>query len=547
MASIPASETATAPGAGSDLFLRKSSGLVREIGLRDALSVAAGGVSPYVNVVVFYIYLAFVSNADLTLPLIVGAVILVPLTLSYAQLVSAMPRSGGDYVYASRLIHPLVGAFIGTGFLLLWLYIGSGQAALIATLLVPEFLVTVGHAAGVHWFVTAASTVSSSHGWQFAITAVLIIIVSAIVIRGGRAVGRAAWWLLVAGLIAVVALVINGLTHSSAAFQAAYDHATVPNAYSSVLASARSHGVKTGSTLSGFSQMLPYTVLLYLGFTMTNLPAGELKRPAKTYIRATSLSLIFTGAIMIVAWVALKQMTGLTFMQDASSLSQNYPTAWAHVTGGAPFTTVYYAEIVGSPVVRIIIAAGFALGTLFNPIAVTFVASRIMFALSFDRVLPSRLADVRERSHLPVNAAVTSAVILMVFGALTIFTAGFTSWARNQLLMALFVLIIASLCCVILPFRRRDLFESSPRVLRGRVGSVPVTAIVAFVSFGILVWLFYVAATHNTLSGGYSVSSVGTLVGVGLAGVIAYVVSRTYLRRVKGVNIDLAMKELPPE
>ena len=53
---------------GSDLFVRKSSGLVREIGLRDALSVAAGGVCPYVNVVVFYIYLAFVSNADLTLP-----------------------------------------------------------------------------------------------------------------------------------------------------------------------------------------------------------------------------------------------------------------------------------------------------------------------------------------------------------------------------------------------------------------------------------------------------------------------------------------------
>lgn len=547
MASVSAGETSTAPGAESGLFVRKSSGLVREIGLRDALSVAAGGVSPFVNVVVFYIYLAFVSDSDLTLPLIVGAVLLVPLALSYAQLVSAMPRSGGDYVYSSRLIHPLVGAFVGMGFLLLWLYIGSGQVALVATLLVPELFLTIGHAAGVHWFVTAAGTISNSHGWQFAITAVLIVIVSAIVVRGGRAVGRAAWWLLVAGLIGIVVLTIEGLTHSTAAFQAAYNHTTGANAYASVLASAHSHGVQSGSTLSGFSQMLPYTVLLYLGFTMTNLPAGELKRPSKTYIRATSLSLSVTGLVMIVAWLALKHLTGMTFIQDASSLSQNYPTAWSHVTGGAPFTAVYYAEIVGSPVFRIAIAAAFALGTLFNPIAVTFVASRIMFALSFDRILPTRLADVRERSHLPVNAAATSAAILMLFGALTIFSAGFTSWARNQLLMALFVLIMASLSCVILPFRRRDLFESSPRVLRGSVGRVPVTAIVAAVSFGILGWLFYVAASHNTLSGGYSVSSVCTLVGVGLAGMIAYVVSRTYLRRVKGVNIDLAMKELPPE
>jgi amino acid transporter len=521
--------------------------LVREIGLRDALSVAAGGVSPYVNVVVFYIYLAFVSNADLTLPLIVGAIMLVPLALSYAQLVSAMPRSGGDYVYASRLIHPLIGAFVGMGFMLLWFYIGAGQAALIATELIPQFLLTLGHATGAHWFTTAAASISSSHWWQFAITAVLIGITSAIVIRGGRAVGRAAWWLLVAGMIGIVLLVINSLTHSTPAFVSAYNHVTVHNAYSSVLAGAHSNGIQTGSTFSGFTQMLPYTVLLYLGFTMSNLPAGELKRPSKTYIRATSISLMVTGGIMLVAWLALKSMTGLHFLQAASGLSQGYPTTWLHATGGAPFTTVYYAEIVGAPVVQVVIAAGFALGTLFNPIAVTFVASRIMFALSFDRILPTKLADVRERSHLPVNAAVASAGVLMLFGALTIFSAGFVSWARNQLLMALFVLIMASVCGMILPYRRRDLFESSPRVIPGKIGGVPATSIVAAVSFVILVWLFYVAATHSTLSGGYSVSSVGTLVGVGVAGMIAYAISRTYLRRVKGVNIELAMKELPPE
>ena len=98
---------------------------------------------------------------------------------------------------------------------------------------------------------------------------------------------------------------------------------------------------------------------------------------------------------MLVAWLALKSMTTMHFLQAASGLSQGYPTAWTHATGGAPFTTVYYAEIVGAPVVQVIIAAGFALGTLFNPIAVTFVASRIMFALSFDRILPTKLADVR--------------------------------------------------------------------------------------------------------------------------------------------------------
>ncbi len=546
MATASSSEQAPAT-VGSDLFIRKSSGLVREIGLRDAMSVAAGGVSPYINVVVFYIYLAFVSNADLTLPLIVGAIMLIPLALSYAQLVSAMPRSGGDYVYASRLIHPLIGAFVGMGFMLLWFYIGAGQAAIIATQLLPQLLVTLGHATGTAWFTNAAGSITASHWWQFLITAVLIIIASAIVVRGGRAVGRAAWYLLVAGLIGIVFLVINSLTHSTSDFVRAYNHASQPNAYSAVLAGAHSNGIQTGSTFTGFTQMLPYTVLLYLGFTMSNLPAGELKRPSKTYLRATSISLALSGGIMLVAWLALKSMTTMHFLQAASGLSQGYPTAWTHATGGAPFTTVYYAEIVGAPVVQVIIAAGFALGTLFNPIAVTFVASRIMFALSFDRILPTKLADVREGSHLPVNAALVSAVILMLFGALTIFSAGFVSWARNQLLMALFVLIMASLCGMILPYRRRDLFESSPKVVSGKIAGIPAISLIAGLSFVILIWLFYVAATHTTLSGGYSVSSVGTLVGVGLAGMVAYGISRTYLRRVKGVNIELAMKELPPE
>ena len=75
-----------------------------------------------------------------------------------------------------------------------------------------------------------------------------------------------------------------------------------------------------------------------------------------------------------------------------------------------------------------------------------------------------------------------SAVILMLFGALTIFSAGFVSWARNQLLMALFVLIMASLCGMILPYRRRDLFESSPKVVGGKIAGIPAISLIAGLS-----------------------------------------------------------------
>jgi len=529
------------------LFVRKSSGLVREIGSRDAFSVATGGVNPTTNIVVLYVFLAFASNADLTWPYVIGAAMLMPLALCYAQLVAAMPRSGGDFVYASRLLHPAVGAFVGFGMLLTYLYLAGGGAALIGQLLLPQFLQTAGAATHVHGLTTFAGTLASSKWWQFAMTALVVALAGVIAVRGGRAVGRATWWLFGAGLLGAVVLVVNALTHDNHVFRAAYEHATVPGAYQHVIAAAHKDGIQTGSTWSGLWKVLPFIALGYNGFTQNNLPAGELKRPAKTYLQATVGCLVASGVLIVVTWLALKHMAGMHFLQAASALSQGDPTAWQHATGGATFTGNYYGEIVGSPVTRTVIAGGFMIGALINPVSVAFVSSRIMFALSFDRLIPSRLADVRKRSHMPVNAALAASLIVLLFAALTIFSTGFLRLARNALLMSLFVFLIGSLCAAILPYRRRDLFESSPKVLKARIVGIPAITLVAVVSFAIQATLFYVAATNGSISGGYDFGSVATLVGVGLAGIVAYVVSRFYLLRANGVNIDLAMKELPPD
>lgn len=543
----------TSPGASAEagaktgLFVRKSSGLVREIGIRDAFSIATGGINPTNNIVVIYVLLAFASNTDLTVPFIIGAIILLPVAFTYAQLVATMPRSGGDYIYSSRLLHPAVGAFIGTALMLDWMYLAAGGAVAVGQLLLPQFFQILGSAVGAHSLATFGGTLASSHWWQFATTAIVVLLSGFFVARGGRATGRAVWWCYVAGLIAVVFLVINAFTHNGADFQAAYNHATNANAYSQVIASAHASGIKTGSTFSGLLLVLPFVVLFYNGFSQNNLPAGELKRPAKTYLRATLLCLAAAGVLMIVSWLALIHLTGMTFMQAASALSQGNPTAWAHVTGGAAFTGSYYGALLGSPVVRIIIAGGFLLGSLVNPIAVTFVSSRVMFALSFDRLIPTRLADVSERSHMPVNAAVLATAIVMLFAAVTIFSSSIALLLRNALLMTLFIFIVSSFAAAILPFRRKDLFDSSPKILSQQIGRVPLISLVAAVSIGVLGWLFYETATNPSLSGGYSVSSVATLAGIGVVGVLAYAISRTYLRQAKGVNIDLAMKELPPD
>src|SRR6266487_2481952 len=70
-------DTTAAPTGGRALFVRQSSGLVREVSVRNAL---------------FYNTAAFLG-------------------LIFASLATVMPRSGGDYVFTSRLI-PVAGPFL---------------------------------------------------------------------------------------------------------------------------------------------------------------------------------------------------------------------------------------------------------------------------------------------------------------------------------------------------------------------------------------------------------------------------------------------------
>jgi uncharacterized membrane protein len=96
-------------------------------------------------------------------------------------------------------------------------------------------------------------------------------------------------------------------------------------------------------------------------------------------------------------------------------------------------------------------------------------------------------------------------------------------------------------------WRRRDLYESGPKVLGQKIGGIPLIAYVGLVSAVLQAILFYVAAANTGISGGYDATSVATLIGTLVIGVFVYAISRAYLKYRRGIDIDLAMRELPPE
>ena len=103
------------PGSSS-LFVRQSSGLVRNVSVTNALFFnVAAFVGVGLTLYPIFYSLGFVpvwkfgGISEYAWAAIVAGIFCTILALIFASLTSVMPRSGGDYVFTSRIVHPFLG------------------------------------------------------------------------------------------------------------------------------------------------------------------------------------------------------------------------------------------------------------------------------------------------------------------------------------------------------------------------------------------------------------------------------------------------------
>jgi len=120
---------ATEASAPPEVFARKATGLRREASALDIFIYNTNNQNVGIGVtfMVLLIPALYVGGSMVTATILAG-ILALPMAGVYAYFAAAMPRSGGDYIYISRTLHPFLG-FLSSWNWVIWLVTYTGIPA----------------------------------------------------------------------------------------------------------------------------------------------------------------------------------------------------------------------------------------------------------------------------------------------------------------------------------------------------------------------------------------------------------------------------------
>jgi basic amino acid/polyamine antiporter, APA family len=544
------------------VFVREATGLVRSMSAWDMLFlniVSFGGAWS----IIYGLEYAPLYGGNVLAGLLLTAPGILALLGVYYIFQVAMPRSGGDYVFISRVIHPAVGLaanFAGYTFFL-WFWIGDA-ADVFSSQGLAQTLSVYGSLTGQQWAMNAASAFTPMT--TFLVGTLAIIVFTLIVVFSTKLYFRiqnVSMIIAVAAIVIIIGL-LAGTNPTS--------FSTVFNNYATSQGVSISQGAYGNFTAAGTSYWggpLPtdLTSTLYLvplWFTVlfwvyvSNYLGGELKNArssAKTALFG-SFAVIFitTAAVLGLAYNNL----GPEFLTGAGYYAFGYATNPLPVL---PNLTLFASLLANNPLLVWFIGIGVIAGFILVTPQCMLLMSRIVFSYSFDRLAPSYFTNINDRFHTPLNTILVSALGGEVF---LLFLSGVVGPSTSNYAFLLYsyaglaaigiVFVVVSISAILFPYRRKDLYELACPVKKKVLG-VPVVTLLGIValvycllSFG---WYTY---DYNFYFGAGSLLAttyfpfLGALALLFVICLAWFFVARWY-RRKEGLPFEKAFQEIPPE
>ncbi len=313
-------------------------------------------------------FAAEIMGPGIWLAFLLAATVVLPGALSKSELASAMPSSGGSYVYLERTYGPLFGTISGLG---LW-----------ASFLLKASFALIGFSAYMYALTTYFEIEINIQ--LVSISAlVLITVVNILGLKKVKAI-QTPILSITLGLLVIICI------------WALFDPSTD-------LSRPLSNSAKTGAfdqSLSSIAETAAFVFVAYAGVTKVAAIGGEVKEPGRNLPRGIMLSLLIATVLYCV----------VTYIMMAAM-----PEGW-YLDKGKPIEDPVYRFVDAIAGSRIgLLAAALAVLTMISmALAGILAASRFLFAMARDNLLPQSLETVNakyETPHWPI--IVTGAVMLL--------------------------------------------------------------------------------------------------------------------------------------
>jgi basic amino acid/polyamine antiporter, APA family len=603
MESVTGETPAAAPAAAATptLFLRNATGLVKGWSGFDAFVYSFMSVN-LVTLGMWYSFSVFgwVTNGSPIAAILVTAVAMTFLCITYAGLIAVMPRAGGDYVWQSRILDGPPGAIAGAVTIGIAAYLVGGALGLDNTIALVLGLggLIAGGALGL-WrggigFVLAATGwwlilalwapiygailnlelvqpvaaiagitgLPSAADMTFIVSLVVIAIVTGLVALGMAGYARIQRASLAIGLLVLVVVFALMAISSQADFQAAFDREAqamwnVSNAYQTTIDVETEFYAAPFPALDplGFGPgtwlLIPLMLfwLLYPNWGATLYGevrgAGDFRKVligmlGGTWV-ATFLAIVFVLLSAKTFGWDFFQATNVNYL-DPVYLVEGAPAPVIPIWGYPMMLASFLVDNNIFQIIIVVLAGAWFLGwagTLFLS------STRMIFAAAFDRILPEQAARVSDRG-VPWVALLLIMVPSVVLSWFYAYNADFVSLTLDAALVIAVMFLGSAFAATILPWWKKDVYQNSP-MARMSVFGLPLISIAGAITTIFLGWVLFLWITEPLYAIGVgnpnSLIFLGILYGVAA---IIYVAARIY-RRTQGVDLDAIHAEIPAD
>jgi amino acid transporter len=528
------------------VFARKATGLRREASARDVFIYNTNNQNIGIGVAFMVLLIApLYAGASMVTATILAGLLALPMAGVYAYFASAMPRSGGDYVYISRTLHPYLG-FMSSWNWMVWLVTYTGiPAAYLAQYGLSGLCRELGYVFDSPRLVGYGDNFTRKW-WIFVAGSILLTVFAIIFALGTRLYFRIQNFTFAIAMTGVVVGLIVLAVHN---------HTDTTTGFNSYIRGVGGVKDATGS-LAKYSQNLQqssfdlkqtlYAMVWPLFITLyaitSSFIGGEVRNAKRSQFLAMPGSIVYVTIFMFLLVVGLGHAAGTTFLgQLGYPLPQDVP----RVLGIGNLPT--YNEI-AAVLVRdqgwlvIVLGVSFVFWT-YVWLPINFLAAtRAILAWAFDGLFPRKLSEVSDRYHTPIYAIIVvwiaSEVCLylyvdQIFNTLN----GIFAWILS--------FVLCSIAATVFPYRRRELWQASP--WNGSTMGIPnitILGVVSTVSLLFCEYWFWYDPIQGFDSWGTTLRWVMVLIIP--TGTAVYLVA-WFTSKQRGVSVDKVFAEIPPE